>query len=86
MGITGYFKRDARKVSYPSNYRAGDVFKTLPSPDQGSLQQEIIGLQALESQMTTRVAALKRNREDTAFALSIRGKIIKQGMGGILRV
>ncbi|KAF8550656.1 hypothetical protein OG21DRAFT_1598765 [Imleria badia] len=44
----------------------------------GSLQQEIIGLQALESQMTTRVAALKRNRENSEFALSIRGIILSR--------
>ena len=47
-------------------------------PDHGSLQQEIIGLQALETQMTTRVAALKRNRENNEFALSIRGKILSR--------
>lgn len=35
-------------------------------------------MQALESHMTTRVAALKRNREDTEFALSIRGKILSR--------
>lgn len=42
------------------------------------MQQEIIGLQALESQMTTRVAALKRNRENTEYALSFRGKILSR--------
>ncbi|KAH7882056.1 Abscisic acid G-protein coupled receptor-domain-containing protein [Phlebopus sp. FC_14] len=40
-----------------------------------SLQQEVIGLQALESQMTTRVAVMKRNRETAEFAQSIRGKM-----------
>lgn len=43
-----------------------------------SLQQEIIGLQALESQMTTRVAALQRDRESSEFALSIRGIILSR--------
>ncbi|KAG6374112.1 G protein-coupled receptor 89 [Boletus reticuloceps] len=45
---------------------------------QGSLQQEVIGLQALESQMTARVVALKRNREHNEFALSLRGKILSR--------
>lgn len=70
------FKRDARKVSF--SYWPEDVFKFFFSPDHGSLQQEIIGLQALESQMTTRVTALKRNRENNEFALSIRGKILSR--------
>lgn len=72
------FKRDARKVSYLLNYRSDDGFTSFSSPDQGSLQQEIIGLQTLESQMTTRVVALKRTRKDTEFALSIRGKIFSR--------
>ncbi|KAF8438460.1 Abscisic acid G-protein coupled receptor-domain-containing protein [Boletus edulis BED1] len=45
---------------------------------QGSLQQEVIGLQALESQMSARVATLKRNRENNEFALSLRGKILSR--------
>ncbi|KAF8841059.1 hypothetical protein BDN67DRAFT_1002595 [Paxillus ammoniavirescens] len=45
---------------------------------QGSLQQEVIGLQALESQMTTRVAVLKRNRENVEFAESFRGRILSR--------
>lgn len=61
-----------------SNYHGGDVFHPFPSPDRGPLQQEIIGLQALETQMTTRVAVLKRNRENNGFALSIRGKILSR--------
>ncbi|KAF9239455.1 Abscisic acid G-protein coupled receptor-domain-containing protein, partial [Melanogaster broomeanus] len=45
---------------------------------KGSLQQEVIGLQALESQMTTRVAALKRNRENAEFAESLRGRVLSR--------
>ncbi|KIJ61204.1 hypothetical protein HYDPIDRAFT_31508 [Hydnomerulius pinastri MD-312] len=47
-------------------------------PHQGSLQQEVIGLQALESQMTMRVAALKRNRETAEFAESFRGRVLSR--------
>ncbi|KAL4077497.1 Abscisic acid G-protein coupled receptor-domain-containing protein [Scleroderma citrinum] len=39
-----------------------------------SLQQEVIGLQALESQMTSRIATLRRRRETTEFSESFRGK------------
>ncbi|KAI6101758.1 Abscisic acid G-protein coupled receptor-domain-containing protein, partial [Pisolithus croceorrhizus] len=39
-----------------------------------SLQQEIIGLQALESQMASRIATLKRHRETAEFSESFRGK------------
>jgi len=41
-----------------------------------SLQQEIIGLQALQSQMTMRVSALKHNRTTAEFAESFKGKAI----------
>ncbi|KIO00063.1 hypothetical protein M404DRAFT_153718, partial [Pisolithus tinctorius Marx 270] len=39
-----------------------------------SLQQEIIGLQALESQMASRISTLKRHRETAEFSESFRGK------------
>lgn len=39
-----------------------------------SLQQEIVGLRALESQMASRIATLKRNRETAEFSESFRGK------------
>ncbi|KAG9311113.1 Abscisic acid G-protein coupled receptor-domain-containing protein [Chiua virens] len=72
-------KRDAREISYLLDYPSMMCSSSsLSPPDQGSLQQEIIGLQALESQMTTRVAALKRHHDDTQYALSIRGKILSR--------
>ncbi|KAG6335819.1 hypothetical protein ID866_3277 [Astraeus odoratus] len=39
-----------------------------------SLQQEVIGLQALESQMASRISTLKRLRETAEFTESFRGK------------
>ncbi|KAI6113589.1 Abscisic acid G-protein coupled receptor-domain-containing protein [Pisolithus croceorrhizus] len=44
------------------------------TPDRDSLQQEIVGLQALESQMASRIATLKRHRETAEFSESFRGK------------
>ncbi|KAG1838540.1 Abscisic acid G-protein coupled receptor-domain-containing protein [Suillus subalutaceus] len=43
---------------------------------QGSIQQEVIGLQALEEQMNLRVVALKRNRVAAEYAESFTGKTI----------
>jgi hypothetical protein len=43
---------------------------------QSSMQQEVIGLQALEEQMSLRVVALKRNRIAAEYAESFSGKII----------
>jgi hypothetical protein len=40
------------------------------------MQQEVIGLQALEEQMSLRVVALKRNRIAAEYAESFSGKII----------
>lgn len=43
---------------------------------QNSMQQEVIGLQALEEQMSLRVVALKRNRIAAEYAESFTGKTI----------
>lgn len=43
---------------------------------QNSIQQEVIGLQALEEQMSHRVVALKRNRIAAEYAESFTGKTI----------
>ncbi|KAH7924192.1 hypothetical protein BV22DRAFT_1196119 [Leucogyrophana mollusca] len=43
-----------------------------------SLQQEVAGLQALESQMTMRLSALKRNRRAAEFADSFKGKALSR--------
>ncbi|KAG2031135.1 Abscisic acid G-protein coupled receptor-domain-containing protein [Suillus americanus] len=43
---------------------------------QSSIQQEVIGLQALEEQMSLRVVALKRNRIAAEYAESFTGKTI----------
>ncbi|KAN0080123.1 Abscisic acid G-protein coupled receptor domain containing protein [Tylopilus felleus] len=66
----------ASKPQTDSSWLSRMTFKR--DAHHGSLQQEIIGLQALESQMTTRVASLKRNRENNTFALSVRGKIFSR--------
>ncbi|KAG2078386.1 hypothetical protein BDR04DRAFT_1086651 [Suillus decipiens] len=43
---------------------------------QSSIQQEVIGLQALEEQMSLRIVALKRNRIAAEYAESLTGKIV----------
>lgn len=64
-------KRDKREALTV----ARDVVPSdLCSPDRESLQQEIIGLQALESQMTSRIATLRRRQETAEFTDSFRGK------------
>lgn len=43
-------------------------------PDRESLEQEIVGLRAFESQMTSRIATLRRRQETAEFTESFRGK------------
>ncbi|KIK98272.1 hypothetical protein PAXRUDRAFT_824019 [Paxillus rubicundulus Ve08.2h10] len=73
--------RDLDEYAAPKQMADGSWLSRLTfkrDPHQGSLQQEVIGLQALESQMTARVAVLKRNRENAEFADSCRGRILSR--------
>lgn len=64
------FKRDKREAL------SRDTAKSNGRIDRESLQQEIVGLQALGSQMTSRIADLRRRRETAAFTDSFRGKFL----------
>ncbi|KIJ18097.1 hypothetical protein PAXINDRAFT_110556 [Paxillus involutus ATCC 200175] len=73
--------RDLEEYAAPKHQADGSWLSRVTfkrDPHQGSLQQEVIGLQALESQMTTRVSVLKRNRENAEFAESFRGRILSR--------